>query len=57
MIMGDGRAACGPPGTKAAILGARCLLLELGERGEAEEEEEEGGWIEWWTRERERRRR
>lgn len=28
VIMGDGRAACGPPGTKAAILGDRCLLLE-----------------------------
>lgn len=37
VIMGDGRAACGPPGTKAAILGARCRLLELGK----EEEEEE----------------
>lgn len=38
MIMGDGRAACGPPGTKADILGARCLLLELGKKGEEEEE-------------------
>lgn len=46
VIMGDGRAACGPPGTKAAILGARCLLLELGKRG--------GGWIECggWERKR-----
>ncbi|CAB1459120.1 unnamed protein product [Pleuronectes platessa] len=35
VIMGDGRAACGPPGTKAAILGARCLLL--GSRGGGEE--------------------
>ena len=31
MIMGDGRAACGPPGTKAAILGG--LLSPTGEEG------------------------
>lgn len=57
VIMGDGRAACGPPGTKAAILGACCLLLELGGGGGG------GGverWIEWstgWGRERRRWRR
>lgn len=34
VIMGDGRAACGPPGTTAAILGDRCLLLEQGKGGE-----------------------
>lgn len=45
MIMGDGRAACGPPGTKAAILGARCLLPELEKKG--------GGWIERWKGEKE----
>lgn len=44
VIMGDGRAACGPPGTKAAILGARCLLLEPEKKG--------GGRIEWWKGEK-----
>lgn len=36
VIMGDGRAACGPPGTEAAILGTRCLLLEPEKRGGGE---------------------
>lgn len=49
VIMGDGRAACGPPGTKAAILGARCLLLEPEKRG--------GGWMDRVVEGRARRRR